>query len=139
MPKKPQIETPRGCLYQTGRSGGGVTCRLDWALGFGPQRSEMFSSAQQFVDSEVLRRCTPYVPFQTGMLTRSGELGTVVGSGEVRYIAPYARRMYYGTHFHFDRSAHPNAGAKWFDRMLIDHRDSILRGAARLAGGDARG
>ena len=31
----------------------------------------------------------------TSMLMRSGELGTVIGSGKVSYIAPYARRLYY--------------------------------------------
>ena len=81
----------------------------------------------------------PYLPMQTGMLMRSGDLGTVIGSGEVSYIAAYAHRLYYGTHFKFDRSAHPDAGALWFERMKAAHREDILRGAAARAGGEAHG
>lgn len=139
MAKKNSIETPRGKLYQVHFKNGRVTCALRWNPGFGADRSRRFDSVQQFVDSEVLRRCGPYVPMQTGMLMRSGELGTVIGSGEVRYVAPYARRLYYGTHFHFDRTAHPNAGALWFERAMIDHKAAILRGAAKIAGGTANG
>lgn len=139
MAKNTSIETPRGKLYQVHFKNGRVTCALRWNPGFGADRSRTFDSVQQFVDSEVLRRCGPYVPMQTGMLMRSGELGTVIGSGEVRYVAPYARRLYYGTHFHFDRTAHPNAGALWFERAMIDHKAAILRGAAKLAGGTANG
>ena len=139
MAKKNSIETPRGKLYQVHFKNGRVTCALRWNPGFGADRSRRFDSVQQFVDSEVLRRCGPYVPMQTGMLMRSGELGTVIGSGEVRYVAPYARRPYYGTHFRFDRTAHPNAGAIWFERAMIDHKAAILRSAAKLAGGTANG
>ena len=134
-----RIETPRGKLYPVKRGSGRVTCTLRWNPGFRNERTRAFTDAQSYVDSEVLRLCGPYVPFQTGMLMRSGELGTVIGSGEVRYIATYSHRLYYGTHFHFDQTAHPRAGAMWFDRMKVDHADSILRGAAALAGGKANG
>ena len=134
-----RIETPRGKLYQVRRGSGRVTCTLRWNPGFGADRTKAFTDAQSFVDSEVLRLCGPYVPFQTGMLMRSGELGTVVGSGEVSYASPYARRLYYGTHFHFDQTAHPRAGALWFERMKASHKSEILRGAAAIAGGTAHG
>lgn len=139
MAKRFKIETPRGSLVQLHFKNGKVSCRLTWNPGFGPQRSAKFQDVQSFVDSEVLRYCGPYVPFQTGMLMRSGELGTVIGSGEVSYIAPYAHRLFYGVNFHFDTNAHPNAGAKWFDRAMIDHKADILRGAAARAGGKAHG
>lgn len=47
-----------------------------------------FSKAQKVLDSEVLRRCDPYVPMDTGMLKKSGILGTVIGSGKIVYTAP---------------------------------------------------
>lgn len=139
MAKKNSIETPRGKLYQVHFKNGRMTCALRWNPGFGADRSRRFDNVQQFVDSEVLRRCGPYVPMLSGMLLRSGELGTVIGSGEVRYVAPYARRLYYGTHFRFNKTAHPDAGALWFERMKASHKGDILRGAARLAGGAAHG
>lgn len=134
-----RIETPRGKLYQVRRGSGRVTCTLRWNPGFGADRTKAFTDAQSFVDSEVLRLCGPYVPFQTGMLMRSGELGTVVGSGEVSYVAPYAHYLYYGTHLHFYTNEHPRAGALWFERMKASHKSEILRGAAAIAGGGAHG
>ncbi|MEG2575885.1 MAG: hypothetical protein RSA41_07615, partial [Christensenella sp.] len=90
-------------------------------------------NAQMFIDSETLRYCDPLVPMRTGMLKKSGILGTIIGSGEVSYIAPYARRMYYNPNYQFNDA--PNRGAYWFERMKVTHKDAILRGAARLAGG----
>ena len=55
------------------------------------------------------------------------------------YIAPYARRLYYGTHFNFDRTGHHNAGPLWLERMKIDHRKDLLRGVAAIVGGKAHG
>ena len=34
-------------------------------------------------------------PRRTGMLIKSGTLGTVIGSGEIEYLAPYARQQYH--------------------------------------------
>ena len=79
-----------------------------------------------------MRRSLLTAPIDTGMLIRSGELGTVVGSGEVNYIAPYAGAQ--------DATApsriyDPRRGGKWFERMKADHKTAILRGAAKIAGG----
>ena len=48
---------------------------------------------KKIVDSEVLRRSTPYVPFKTGNLIKSGIRGTKIGSGEVMYNAVYAHQL----------------------------------------------
>ena len=50
------------------------------------KRSESnFENTQKFIDSEVLRRTDPYVPYRNGILKGSGKLGTVIGSGVVEY------------------------------------------------------
>lgn len=85
---------------------------------------------QKFVDSEVLRRCSPRVPFQTGKLEKSGKLGTTVGSGIVEYIAPYARKQYWDTSE--TRVYDPNRGAKWFERMKVAEKAEILEGARKI-------
>ena len=51
---------------------------------------EAHGAVQTFIDSEVLRLNAPYMPFQSGQLIQSGIHGTDVGSGVVRYNAPYA-------------------------------------------------
>ena len=65
------------------------------------------------------------VPLRTGTLERSGTLGTLIGSGEVKYIAPYARRQYYNTAT--TRSYDPRRGGKWFERMKTANKDRIKK------------
>lgn len=120
-----RIDTPRGSIIRTGET----TCRLVWNSGFGQERTAMFNRKQEIVDSEVLRYCSPLVPLRTGMLEKSGTLGTVMGSGEVKYIAPYARFQYYQTAK--SRSYDTRRGAKWFERMKTAHKGDIQRAAER--------
>lgn len=119
------IDTPRGRIIQTGKT----SCRLVWNHGFGPNKTNMFSRKQKIVDSEVLRYCSPLVPKRTSMLIKSGILGTVLGSGFVKYVAPYARRQYYCTAQ--SRSYDKRRGAKWFERMKTAHKKDIQRAAEK--------
>ena len=98
---------------------------------------ESGGKVQKFIDSEVLRRCDPYVPMDTGMLKKSGILGTVIGSGKIVYTAPYARKQYYSTHFkHKKANKSGLRGTYWFERMKADQKDDILRGVKRIVGGN---
>lgn len=119
--KKFEIKTPRGTVYTQASKGGKVTARLEWNPGFEPNMEKGFSNAQEFVDSECIRRMNPETPRRTGMLIKSATLGTVIGSGKIDQIAPYARRQYYE---HKEKSY-------WFERMKNRHKDSILKGAAK--------
>lgn len=125
----PNIQTPRGQVFQTKN---GKT-KLEWNTNFQPKWQSRYSRAQRYVDSEVLRLSEPYVPLQTGMLIKSGILGTDVGSGEVQWIAPYAKPQYY-----LPRKIGTETGALrgsfWFQRMKETHRDRIVSGARRIAG-----
>ena len=120
------ITNPRGTIISS--KNGQAT--LSWNPNFASQRNEQFKKKQMFVDSEVLRRCSLRVPFRTGMLEKSGILGTVVGSGEVNYIAPYAAHQYYETAE--VRSYDANRGAKWFERMKTAEKEDIFRGAEKI-------
>lgn len=120
-----RIDTPRGSIIKTGET----SCKLVWNEGFGREKSESFNRKQKIVDSEVLRYCSPLVPRRTGMLERSGILGTVIGSGEVKYVTPYARMQYYQTAE--TRDYDPRRGAKWFERMKAAHKEDIKRAAER--------
>lgn len=103
---------------------GKVTVKLEWNPGFGREKSEGFSKAQAFVDSECLRLMNPLAPRRTGFLIKSATLGTVVGSGSVEYLAPYARRQYY----------EHKTKARWFETMKASHKEKIKEGAEKLAG-----
>lgn len=123
-----EITTPRGVIIQ-GKNG---KAELKWDSSFVPKTNQKFTWMQKFVDSEVLRRCSPRVPFQTGTLEKSGKLGTTVGSGIVEYIAPYSRKQYWDTSE--TRAYDPNRGAKWFERMKVAEKAEILEGARKIGG-----
>lgn len=53
-------------------------------------------SLQQFVDYAVLNGCRPYIPLDTATLMRSGEIATIIGSGTVTWLTPYAHYLYHG-------------------------------------------
>lgn len=124
------VKTPRGQITRTGKT----TARLEWNENFGAQRTDNFSRAQKFVDSEVLRLSSPYMPIQTGALIKSGQLGTVIGSGEVNWITPYAAAQYYNTAQ--SRPYDAQRGAYWFERMKVDHKDQVIAGARKIGGGN---
>lgn len=85
---------------------------------------------QQAIDSEVLRACDQYIPFDTGALKNSGTLSTEIGSGSVVYggaNAPYARKQYYIPMPH-----HEGRTAYWFEKMKENGgKDKILEVARR--------
>lgn len=73
------------------------------------------SLAQMKLDQQVLADSNYYCPLKTGTLQRSAIIGSVIGSGLVRWVTPYARRQYYGVGFDRSKDPNPNATAKWFE------------------------
>lgn len=139
---------------------------LKWGSGFGAASGRRLQKAQDYIDNTCIRLMKPYMPFRNGFLEKSSTLGTVIGSGEIRQVAPGARYLYYGEVYgpsfpitgengdiigwrspkgkkkhptgralKYDTSRHPQAGPFWFKRMVADHKDDILQGAAKIAGG----
>ena len=95
-------------------------------------------AVQKVVDSEVLRRSDPYVPMRTGMLKKSGILGTVIGSGKVVYRCVYAHRQYYNNAGKGKQGTNSKKGGLrgkfWFERMKADHLEDIVKVARSRAG-----
>jgi hypothetical protein len=127
------IQTPRGQLITTSNRQGKVNARLIWDKEFAQNWGGRYSFAQQWLDTQVLRLSDPLVPFDTGMLRKSGQLGTIVGSGMVEYLAPYARRQYYRPK-QAEHEAGTSRGPFWFERMKQIHRTHLIETAKRLAG-----
>lgn len=128
-----RITTPKGAVIKYATKNGHITARLEWNPGFGPKWNGQYTDAQEYVDSEVLRHSSRYVPLRSSMLQKSGILGTEIGKGEVCWIAPYARKQYYKTAD--SRSYDPMRGGHWFERMKADHGAQIIAGAKKRAGG----
>ncbi|MFR1612971.1 MAG: hypothetical protein ACLSUD_06495 [Lachnospiraceae bacterium] len=119
-----KITSPRGSVVTRQTKNGSISAEIVWNSGFARKKGQAFESAQEFVDSECLRYMNPLTPRRTGMLIKSGTLGTVIGSGNIEYLAPYARRQYYE---HKEK-------AHWFETMKASKKDVILKGAEQIAG-----
>ena len=119
-----KIASPRGFIYTSTNKNGSVTARLQWAPGFQRKKQASFVRAQEFVDSECLRYMNPLTPRRTGAMIKSATLGTVIGSGSIEYLVPYARRQYYE---HKEKS-------HWFETMKASKKDAIMKGANQIAG-----
>lgn len=104
------IETPRGAIF----TADGVTSQLIFFDKAFEQKGKAFNNAQKWLDNAVLRDTEQFVPMRTGALKQSGILGTVVGSGKIKYIAPYARKQYFAN-FAPSKAAHPQASREWFE------------------------
>ena len=128
--KKCIVRTPRGKVIQTKTKGGIVKCELKWKEGFGQEKTKDLYNVQDFIDSEVLRLCDPLTPMRSKALILSGKLMTEIGSGQVRYKTPYAKRWYYEP---ANFNGAPQRGNKWFERMKTMYKDDILRGAKQYA------
>ncbi|MDF2485837.1 MAG: hypothetical protein K0R46_2005 [Herbinix sp.] len=110
---------------------------------------------QKYVDQEVIRLMDPYTPRLNGVLTKSATIGTKIGTGEIHQNVPYARYHYYGklmvssvtgsawshgeskilTDKDMNYNGAPMRGPYWFERMKVDKKEQILRGAQKVAGG----
>lgn len=84
--------------------------------------------AQMFIDSECLRRSEPFMPFDQHTLIASGKLNTQIGSGEVKWNTPYARRWYYMP-ANFSKEKNRQAGNYWFEHMKQQNIEQIKKGA----------
>lgn len=99
-----------------------------------------FEKAQKIIDSEVLRRCDPLIPLDTGMLKKSGITNTVIGSGIVTYATPYARKQYYenagrGRQGISKKNTHNYKclrGSYWFERMKASDLEDIKKKVAEV-------
>lgn len=104
------ISTPRGAVIKT--ANGEAT--IQWNAEYFTQLNQVFSNAQKWLDNRVLTDSNRFIPMQTGALKHSGILGTVVGSGEVAWIAPYAEVNYYRK-FDPSKAVNPQASRQWVE------------------------
>lgn len=149
------VQTPQGRIVEVRYRNGRLAMELQWNPNFSQRMNRNFNDVQMYVDSTVIRLMIPYTPMRNGILYKSATLGTVIGSGEIHQIAPYAKFQYYGNvmvsrltgsawarngeskvltnrPLQYDTSRHPLAGKLWFERMKADKKDAILQGARRF-------
>lgn len=132
------LQTPKGELVKVKTKSGNVKMEIRWAEGFGPKMTEKIQDVQAYVDSQVLRLSEPYIPKDTGILKQSGIMNTQIGTGQVKYRTPYARRWYYmPARFEQGSGSGMNSigrGNYWFHRMKREYLQRILQGARKKVG-----
>lgn len=84
---------------------------------------------QKFFTSEIQRIADPYVPYQDGFLKNSSSL-LIDGTG-IMYTTPYARRLWYGDDFNFQKNGQGLQGSRWVTRAWIDNKDAIIKATNR--------
>lgn len=88
--------------------------------------------AQAKLDTQVIKDSNVFCPEDVGTLRDSALLNSRIGTGEIRWATPYAKRLYYGVNFNFSRDKNPNARAKWFEEAKARYLKDWL-GIARWA------
>ena len=99
-------------------------------------RKLQFSKAQKYIDTECIKRMTPFVPVARERWHHAGKLRDSVGNpvpGIIVYTAQFARHDYYANVRH-DRSGNPNGQRVWFEYMKSREKRAILRGTAAILG-----
>jgi len=105
------------------------------AFARGAKFKSSLKSAHEALDSQIIKNTTPFVPFRTGMLS-SSPIRAKTKTGEIVYKTPYARRLYYGESFNFNKTFHPQATAKWLEKAkAIWYRQWVNVVAKILKGG----
>lgn len=75
---------------------------------------EQARKTQAGLDSLILSDSNYFCPIKTGTLQKSAIINSRIGSGELVWKTPYARRQYYDYHKP-PYQPNPNACGKWFE------------------------
>jgi hypothetical protein len=91
---------------------------------------------QKVIDTAVVKYCDAKVPLRSGVLKKA--VGTVYGSGTVKYNTPYAKTQYYSNTGYGAQGTSKGGqrGKLWFERMKQDSKQKILAEAKREAGAE---
>lgn len=95
----------------------GVTFNVKSTLKESGIKSDIESKIQQqqkYFDALVLQDSNYFIPIKTGTMEKSSQINTRLGTGEIVWRTPYARRQYYDYHKP-PYQPNPNACGKWFE------------------------
>ena len=117
------------------KSGATTRVNINYAA-IGSKLKASTKRAQMVLDTQVLKDCGPYTPHDQGDLESSGQRASKIGSGEVSWATPYARRQYYSLP-NKSHDKRPMAVMRWFEAAKAARKAAWLR-VAKAAGGKWR-
>lgn len=90
------------------------------------RRESLLRRNQAKLDIQVIKDSNFYCPQREGTLQASAVIHSNIGSGVIRWVTPYARRLYYNPQYHFSKDKNPNARGKWFEEAKARHLGAWL-------------
>lgn len=107
----------------------GVTFNTKTVLNDAGIKADIEAKARQVqapLDALIMADSNYFCPLKTGKLQQSAIINSRIGSGELVWRTPYARRLYY----EYERppyQANPNACSKWFEAAKARWLDKWVR------------
>ena len=95
----------------------GLTFNVKTALNSAEIKADLEATTRQVqapLDSLILQDSNYFCPIKTGTLQKSAIINSRLGSGELIWKTPYARRQYY-EYSKPPYQPNPNACGKWFE------------------------
>lgn len=95
----------------------GVTFNVKTALNSAEIKADLEATTRQVqapLDALILQDSNFFCPIKTGTLQKSAIINSRLGSGELVWKTPYARRQYY-EYSKPPYQPNPNACGKWFE------------------------
>ena len=95
----------------------GVTFNVKTALNSAEIKADLEATTRQVqapLDALILQDSNFFCPIKTGTLQKSAIINSRIGSGELVWRTPYARRQYY-EYSKPPYQPNPNACGKWFE------------------------
>ena len=95
----------------------GLTFNVKTALNSAEIKADLEATTRQVqapLDALILQDSNYFCPIKTGTLQKSAIINSRLGSGELVWKTPYARRQYYDYHKP-PYQPNPNACGKWFE------------------------
>lgn len=114
------------------RGKGGVTIDIDFDA-LERRFSRNAGQAQCALDTQVLKDCDPYLPYDSGNLRNSGIRATKPGTGKVIWNAVYTW-VQYNLLPKKSHDTHPQATMRWFEAAKAVRKEAWLRVAKRIGG-----
>ena len=107
----------------------GLTFNVKTALNSAEIKADIEAKARQVqapLDALIMADSNYFCPIKTGTLQKSAIINSRLGSGELIWKTPYARRQYYDYHKP-PYQPNPNACGKWFEAAKARWLDKWVR------------
>ncbi|WP_017379741.1 minor capsid protein [Paenisporosarcina sp. TG-14] len=94
-------------------------------MDYGALRSKMVNATnktQSILDLQVLKDSNKFAPQDLSELKKSSIRTSKIGTGELIWETPYARKLYYNPQYKFSKDKNPLAGGLWFERAKAEKK-----------------